>query len=427
MSHTLISKGKESIKKYLLILLTKNDTIKYLIILARDRILRRKYRKKYAEKYKTEENLVIFVSFWGKQYSCNPRALYEEMLRDPVYNNYRMVWALENTDKYPLLRQNPRTFVVSYRSEAFYKAFAKAKIWVSNCRLPNELCPREDQIYLQTWHGTPLKKLGFDIEKYRGVKAAQKELQYEYRTDASRYSYLLSPSSFYKEKLSSAFRLSDLQKERIFIDSCYPRNDLLFLKDKEMVLQIRKKLKLPEDKRIILYAPTWRETSHDDINKYQDNLAVHFDRWRDVLGETAVILFRSHYMINNSMDLSLYKGVVWNVTEYDDIRELYVISDLLITDYSSVFFDYANLERPMLFYMYDYEEYKHELRGFYINEKELPGKIVKTEDELMTLLLDYDGSEYREKYIRFNKKFNPYRDGKGSETVWKTILPKEKR
>ena len=425
MGLKFISKGKKTIEKNLLILLTKNDTIKYLVILARDRILRRSYKKKYAKKFKTQENLVVFISYWGKQYSCNPRALYEEMLTNPAYSDYRMIWVLENPEKYAFLSKNPRTFVVPYRSEAFYRAFAKAKIWVSNCRIPNELCPREDQIYLQTWHGTPLKKLGFDIEQYRGVRAAQKELQYEYRTDASRYSYLLSPSSFYKEKLTSAFRLSELQRKRIFIDSCYPRNDFLFQKDINTIRKIQQRLQLPEGRRVILYAPTWRETSHDSINKYQYNLEVHFDRWREVLGETAVILFRSHYMISNAIDLSLYKGFVWNVTEYDDIRELYLISDLLITDYSSVFFDYANLERPMLFYMYDYEEYKHELRGFYIDEEELPGKIVKTEEELLSLLLDYDGSEYRERYVHFNQKFNPYRDGKGSETVWRTVLSKQ--
>ena len=113
---------------------------------------------------------------------------------------------------------------------------------------------------------------------------------------------------------------------------------------------------------------------------------------------------------------------MYNVSEYPDIRDLYLVSDLLVTDYSSVFFDYANLCRPMIFYMYDYEEYKNDKWGFYFDIEELPGPIVRTEEELVRLLPSYDGAGYEELYKAFNDKFNPYRDGNGTEVVLNTIF-----
>jgi CDP-glycerol glycerophosphotransferase len=133
-------------------------------------------------------------------------------------------------------------------------------------------------------------------------------------------------------------------------------------------------------------------------------------------GDEYIILFRAHYFISNSIDLTPYKGFVYDVSHYDDINELYVISDILITDYSSVFFDYANLKRPIFFYMYDFEEYKNNMRDFYIDLKELPGPICKTEDELITALKDLNHYEnnYRSIYNDFNSKFTYLDDGNAS-------------
>ena len=124
--------------------------------------------------------------------------------------------------------------------------------------------------------------------------------------------------------------------------------------------------------------------------------------------------FRAHYFISGRIDFSKYAGFVYDVSNVEDVNELYVISDILITDYSSVFFDYANLKRPIIFYMYDYEEYKNELRDFYIDVNELPGRIVRDENELADAI---EGSlndfNVDNKYLQFNNKFN-YLDGSDS-------------
>ena len=145
-------------------------------------------------------------------------------------------------------------------------------------------------------------------------------------------------------------------------------------------------------------------------------------------GKEYLILFRPHYFIANSFDFDKYKGFVYNVANIDDINELYIISDILITDYSSVFFDYANLKRPMIFFMYDLEHYKNESNGFYIDLNELPGPIVETQEDLEKSIEDVDfniGSS--KKYKEFNEKYNYLDDGNASKRVIeKVILEMEK-
>ena len=418
-----MNKGIQKIKTGLLIpvrfVFEHNSFLKYHVVRAANAYKARRYTKEYAHKHRTDPKLILFVSYWGKQYSCNPRALYEELLRDPRYREYKKVWAFEEPQNYAWLAKEPRTKVVRYRSPEFYSYCARAGFWIANCRMPDEVIPKKDQVYVQAWHGTPLKRLGFDIGRFKGRAYEQKEHEYQYSYDARRITWFLSPSNFYREKITSAFALKRIGKENSFLEGGYPRNDFLFRYSEEDAREIREKLGIPAHKRIILYTPTWRE---DDHQGYRYKLAVHFEKWRECLGEDTVILYRSHYMVANYIDLSPFAGFVYNVSDYDDIRDLYVISDLLVTDYSSVFFDYANLKRPILFYMYDHDHYREELRGFYIDEKELPGPILTTEEALLAELAQYDGSGYEEIYQAFNRKYNPYQDGKGSAVVWDHLL-----
>lgn len=406
-------------------IVNSNGKLKYVSVRIWNGLGRLWYVNKFAKKYSVDERLVLFESFAGRQYSCNPRALYEEMRDDPAYKDYIKVWAFLEPEKHRDLEKDPKTRVIEFRSKEYYQTCAMAKIWVSNFRVRNELQPKKGQIYIQTWHGTPLKRLGFDIEDYAESDNGQKLLEYQYATDVKRYSYLMAPSAFYKEKISSAFQLKAFHKEHIFIDGGYPRNDFLLKLTEEKKEALKGKLDIPSGKKIILYAPTWRETEHEPGGGYHYKLAVDFAKWRQVLGEEFYILYRSHYFISNYIDLTPYEGFVRNVSEYDDINDLYAVSDLLITDYSSVFFDYANLERPIVFFMYDYEKYKHEMRGFYIEEKELPGPILKEEDQLLEVLKDYNGEGYEEIYRVFNQKYNPYRTGDGAALVWKRVLPQK--
>jgi CDP-glycerol glycerophosphotransferase len=182
---------------------------------------------------------------------------------------------------------------------------------------------------------------------------------------------------------------------------------------------LKKDLSIDSSKKIILYAPTWRDNQHISGQGYTYDLNIDFGKLREEFGDEYIILFRAHYFISNNIDLSEYEGFVYDVSKYDDINELYVISDILITDYSSVFFDYANLKRPIMFYMYDFDEYKNNMRDFYIDIDELPGPIAKTQNELIEAIKNVETyqKDYGEKYKAFYDKYDYLDDGNASQRL----------
>jgi CDP-glycerol glycerophosphotransferase len=140
-----------------------------------------------------------------------------------------------------------------------------------------------------------------------------------------------------------------------------------------------------------------------------------------------VILFRTHYLISKAIDLSEYEGFVYNVSTYSDINDLYILADMIITDYSSAFFDYANLKRPLLFYMYDLDDYRNNMRDFYIDLEELPGPVIRGEQELYDEIkgIGTYWDRYREKYEAFNRKFNYLDDRDSSKRVLDIVTGKK--
>jgi CDP-glycerol glycerophosphotransferase len=222
-----------------------------------------------------------------------------------------------------------------------------------------------------------------------------------------------------------AFNLDVVNPDVEILELGYPRNDILFFPDEERMRRTRHRLGISEDdkRKLVLYAPTWRDNQHQTGVGYTYDLNVNFDKWRRKLGENYIILFRAHYFIANSFDFSAYDDFVKDASIIDDINDLYVIADLLITDYSSVFFDYADLKRPMLFYMYDLEEYQGKMRDFYIDLNTLPGDIVTEEEELLEKIsqMDYENF-YDERYRKFNETYNYLDDGHAAERVVKRLI-----
>ncbi len=373
---------------------------------------------------KTRPDTVLFEAYMGRSYACSPKALYEAMLDDEDFRSYEFIWAFCNCDNYLFLTKNRNTRIVKYKSLNYYITYAKSKYWISNSRIPEHIRRRRDQVYLQTWHGTPLKRLGYDLE-IEGGNAINtiKEIRIKNDRDARRYTYLLSPSSFCTEKLTSSFNLKDLHSDDIIIEAGYPRNDFLFTYSEQDCIRIKKALGIPENKKVILYAPTWRDNQHEAGLGYTYTPGVDFENLRRQLVDEYVILFRAHYFVSNSFDFEAYRGFVLDVSRYDDINELYIISDLLITDYSSVFFDYANLKKPIIFYMYDLDDYKNQLRDFYIELDSLPGEIIQTEDELINAVRKSDiYTCYDERYQAFNSRFNHLDGPNTSKKVLKEVF-----
>lgn len=366
-----------------------------------------------------DEKRILFACFQGKSYSDSPKALYEYILKNGEYKDYRLVWGFENPQKYSFLENNPNTRVVKIKSKEYLKELAKAKYWFINFKTDDHIFPKKNQVLLQCWHGTPLKRLGCDLLHFDNAMNTAKELSRRYEIETQKYSFFISPSRFASEKFVSAWNMKALGKENIILETGYPRNDFLYSFTEEDALRLKNNLGLPLDKKVILYAPTYRDNQHSVSEGYTYRLNVDFDFLERELKEDYVILFRAHYFVADSFNFEKYKGFVYDLSSYDDISELYVISDMLITDYSSVFFDYANLKRPIIFYMYDLESYRDEMRGFYLDLSELPSSPVQTEEELAERIKN---AYVDEKYLEFRNRFCYLEDGKACERVIKAVL-----
>ena len=339
------------------------------------------YRKKCMS-CPIDPNLIVFESFQGKYYTCSPKAMFEEMLNDPAYAGYRFVWSFVNTRKHRYLTRNKRVTLVQRGSEKYFEVMAAAKYRITNST-NNPMTPvRKGQIYIQTWHGTPLKRLGLDIVRDGNAAQSLKEIHALYRKEAAQFDYLLSPSAYTTEKLATAFGLTPEEQRRKIVEKGYPRNVFLFTYTPETVAELREFYGIPEGKKVILYAPTFREASYQYGKGFAYQIVLDVERLQKRFGDTAVVLMRTHYLANTQFDYEKYEGFLIKVSGVADINRLYVISDLLVTDYSSVMFDFSILRRPMIFYMYDQEQYRGELRDFYIEPDILPGPIVTTQEAL---------------------------------------------
>jgi CDP-glycerol glycerophosphotransferase len=277
---------------------------------------------------------------------------------------------------------------------------------------------REGTVFLETWHGTPLKKLVFDQEEVMGASPLHKAQFYR----QSRYwDYLVAANEFSTETFRRAFLF-----DKEILEFGYPRNDIMHHpKIDQIAAEIKKKLNIPEGKKTILYAPTWRDDEYYGHGAYKFALKLDLHMLKEKLGKEYVVLLRTHYFIADSLDVTGLEDFAYNVSKYDDISELYLISDLLITDYSSVFFDYANLKRPILFYTYDLDKYRDMLRGFYMDiESEVPGPLLFTNEEVVEAIHDIDHitEQYKEKYANFYERFCSLEDGHASENIAKRVF-----
>ena len=383
---------------------------------------------KYYYKYDVDDKMIFFEAYNGRNYACSPKALYEYMIKNKKFNDYKFVWAFKNVNQHKILK-NKNTIVVKTNSKEYFKYLSLSKYWIVNSLIDVSIKKKKNQIYLQCWHGTPLKKLRYDIEVKGAVLNTISEIRKRNDLDAIKFDFFISPSKFCTEKFISAFNLKKLGKDNIIVEKGYPRNDYLFNYKKEDIDKIKKLLKLPKGKKVILYAPTFRDNQHTSGVGYTYNLGINFDKMQKELSKDYIILFRTHYFVSNSFDFSKYDKFIYDVSKYDDINDLYIISDLLITDYSSVFFDFANLKKPMIFYMYDLDDYKNNLRDFYFDLSILPGPIVKQENDLIKEIKNIDNYDesYHDKYIKFNEKFNYLDDGKSTERVVEVIFNETKK
>ena len=359
---------------------------------------------------------ILFDSFFGKSYSDSPKYLYE-YIRSVHKDRYRYIWVLNEPSK--SLQKTGKCVRVKRNSLRYMYYLSRSGYRIFNVRQPSWSEKRQGVVFLETWHGTPLKKLGFDLEDILTPNQDQKQVFYEQQKE---WDYLVSANAFSTETFERCF---GTDRDRI-LEMGYPRNDILYDERRlEIAKEVKRELSIPEDKKVILYAPTWRDDQYLDAAECHFSLALDFDAmWRE-LGQQYVVLLRTHYHVTQQMDLEARPGFVYDVSRYEDIGRLYVISDVCITDYSSVFFDFANLQRPILFYAYDRKEYADEIRGMYFDmDRDLPGPVLSTQKEVMDALknLEKVEEEYRQRYEQFYERFCHVDDGNASKRIVEKVL-----
>lgn len=364
-----------------------------------------------------KNTLVIFESFFGKSYSDNPRAIYEYLKQH--HPELTLYWSADRRHIDTFKKYNLK-FATRFSIKWLF-LMTRAKYWVVNSRMPLWIPKPKQTIYVQTWHGTPLKKLGVDIEHVHMPGTNTEKYKKNFLYEASKWDYLISPNRYSTEIFRRAFGF-----KKTIIESGYPRNDFLINHNNEgTITKLKQKSGLPLDKKVILYAPTWRDNQFYSKGKYKFDLQLNLQKLQSALGDSHIFLLRLHYLVAENLDLSNYENFVYDFSNHNDIRELYLMSDLLITDYSSVFFDYANLKRPMLFFVYDIENYRDHLRGFYFDfVNNAPGPLIKTTDELISKIQELEITEVgtTDTFRDFYSKFCSLEDGNASKRVIKKIF-----
>ncbi|MFI0367192.1 CDP-glycerol:glycerophosphate glycerophosphotransferase [Actinomadura sp. 1N219] len=362
---------------------------------------------------------VVFSCFSGRQYSDSPKAVHQELLRRGA--DLEQLWVVNDAQV-----ELPGSLrAVRLNGREWNEALATSRYIVTNHRLGDAFRRHPDQVVLQTWHGTPLKKIGKDIKEvhFAYTPGMKKALQSKSAgPSVPEWSHLLSPNPFSTEIFRRAFSFKGEM-----LEVGYPRNDLLHSPDAGAVAaQVRARLGIPEGKRVVLYAPTWRDDQYYSRGRYKFDMRLDLERARAALGDDHVLLVRLHTNVVDGVAEDEH-GFVRDVSLYPDITELYLISDLMISDYSSVMFDYANTGRPMLFFTYDLADYRDRLRGFYFDfEAEAPGPLVETSDDLIDAIRDVDSATagHRDRYRDFVDRFCPLDDGKAaSRTVDRVFGP----
>jgi CDP-glycerol glycerophosphotransferase len=385
-------------------------TVEPLSVAEQGRVQRRVLREVYypLQQRRGLRDAVVFLSFKGRQVSDNPLGIAAELRRRGDTREH--IWVVNDW----AVRVPDNASAVLFDGKACWEALARSAYLVSNDDMPRGFSKRAGQFYVQTWHGTPLKRIGFDVPKMQSF--AGREYMELLAHDIACWDLLLSPSPVSTPILQRAFRFGGE-----ILESGYPRNDILAGNGGTAIAaQVRERLGIPAGKRVVMYAPTWRENQFYASGRYRFDMQLDLDRaWRE-LGDDYVILLRGHHQTADDAPAAARRGFVLNVTGYPDVAELILASDALITDYSSMMCDFAVTGRPMLFFTYDLADYRDSVRGLSIDlEREAPGPLLATSDKVIDAIgnLGSITAQYRDAYAAFVAKFCPLDDGKAGARV----------
>ncbi|GCB48844.1 CDP-glycerol glycerophosphotransferase family protein [Streptomyces sp. NL15-2K] len=352
-----------------------------------------------------DPDLAVYCAYWGRGYACNPAAIHAKARE--LAPHIRSVFLVKADQAHAMPDGIDHAVIGSHR---YWEVLARAKYLINNANFAEGVVKRPGSVHVQTQHGTPLKKMGVDQSTYPVVAAA-----------TGSFAKLLGRVDRWDYNLSSN-RHSTQMWERAFpgsyehLEYGYPRNDVYYTATADDVARIRRELGVPEGKTAVLYAPTHR----DHHTGFESGLDL--EAFCEEAGEDVVVLLRAHYFYDRGGKKS--SGRIIDVTAHRSSEDVCLAADALVTDYSSIMFDYANLDRPIVVYADDWEVYR-ETRGVYFDLMVAPpGPVARTPEDLARVFRDGSYADPRSAAhrARFRERFCQFDDGRAAERVVRRVF-----
>ncbi|MER5866469.1 CDP-glycerol glycerophosphotransferase family protein [Kitasatospora sp. NPDC002040] len=354
-----------------------------------------------------DDRLAVYAAYWHRGYACNPAAIYQKARE--LAPSVTGVWVVETRAQAATLP--PGVPYVLVNTPAYLRLMATAKYFVNNVNFPHTMVKRPGTVHVQTQHGTPVKAMGMDL---RDHPDAAEGMDFDRLQEAvDRWDYLVSPNPHTSEHFARAF-----PGHYELLETGYPRNDRLALATPAEAADVRSRLGIAADRRTVLYAPTHREGQGGYVP------VLDLRELAEKLGPGYTLLVRTHYLHHGGAgDLTTgpHAAEVLDVSAHPVVEDLYLAADVLVTDYSSMMFDYAVLDRPIVIHAPDWEQYRR-VRGVYFDLMAFPPGAVATEPGALTEAL-LAGDPAPAARAAFRARFCPWDDGGAAERVVRRIFP----
>ncbi|WP_028273543.1 CDP-glycerol glycerophosphotransferase family protein [Atopococcus tabaci] len=349
-----------------------------------------------------KRNKILYMAYSGRDYTCNPKYIHKYLLNQD--NGYQHVWVLKNPDN-PKLKATENTETIPNKGLSFLYHFLTSKVIISNASIPTYVPLRKKQKYIETWHGGgAYKQTGLS---YNQSKEQIKKLE----IISEEVDLFISSSNAFTETKSKN-HLVDKEK---FFEIGMPRNDILFEGSDEIKRKVKDFYGLDNETKIVLYAPTYRTKEDDSSYEWldMDNLVQSLEKR---FGGQWVVFTRMHYYLNEKIQ---YEGAI-NVSAYDDMQELMLAADVLITDYSSVMWDFSITKKPAFVFAPDLEEYD-KARSFFTPPEKWPFQIARTNQDLAEKIAQFDQKEHETKIKKHHQLQGSFEKGTALEKVYDKI------
>lgn len=351
-----------------------------------------------------KQNKIVFSCFSGKRYGDSPRAIAEEIIRQNL--NYEMVWLMRKEYKADLPHQIKRRpfFVISQLYQ-----LATAKLWIDSHIKDLFIEKRKGQYYIETWHGCLSKKVEGDA-----AHAVSSRVLEACRHNSELADLFISNSRFTSEMYRRAF----WYKGEILERGC-PKNDIYFQENPDIIDRVRNAFNISPDKKIALYAPTFRVDL--EINHYTLDYSLTLDGLKEKFGGDWVLLVRLHPLLIKRADGFIhYTDNIKNASEYSNMQDLLYSSDVYITDYSSPMFEFSLSKKPVFLFAADYDDYMQD-RGWYFDYFNMPFPAANNNEEFYHNILSYSQDDYEKKLESFWQEIGLYEKGTAAKEVVKII------